>query len=121
LLFTGTNEASYQFDLVGNSDIRDYNNDGWTNNINGTTTINVVSLSGGQHRLDMQTITLPGSFLGQTLLSIDLVDNGPGFQRTIPSGVTVGSSAVPLPGTLGLLSSGRYGLMVAGWWRRRQN
>jgi hypothetical protein len=64
---------------------------------------------------------LPGSFLGQTLLSIDLVDNGPGFQRTILAGVTVGSSAVPLPGTVGLLDAGLFGLLGAGWRRRRQH
>jgi hypothetical protein len=64
---------------------------------------------------------LAGSFLWQTLISIDLVDNGPGFQRTILSGVTVGSSAVPLPGTVGLLGTGLFGLLGAGWWRRRKN
>ncbi len=40
--FWGDNGAYYRKDLVGNVDIRDYNLDGWTNSINGTTTINVL-------------------------------------------------------------------------------
>jgi hypothetical protein len=34
---------------------------------------------------------------------------------------TVTTQVVPLPGTLGLLSTGLFGLLGAGWWRRRKS
>jgi hypothetical protein len=33
---------------------------------------------------------------------------------------TASGPVVPLPGTLGLLSTGLFGLLGAGWWRRRK-
>lgn len=117
LEFFGSDGAYYKKDLYGNVDIRDYNNDGWTNSINGTTTRNIVSLTGGQHRLDMQTITLPTDFADETLQTIVLSDSGAiNWQRTFLAGVTVG--AVPLPATLPLVATGLLGLWGLRRWGR---
>ena len=101
LTFIGTGGASYTKLLVGNVDIRDYNNDGDTNSINGTTTTNVFNVYpdniGSQGRLDMQSIALPSAFATQQLTSIQLIDyGGPNFQRSVLDGVTI--SSVPEPG-----------------------
>ena len=118
--FIGSGGADYIYDLVGNSDIRDWNNDGFTNSINDTTTINVVSLEGGQHRLDMQTYSLPAAFQSQTLTDIVLTDSGDdNFQRVFLAGLTVAST--PEPSTLTLLGIGAAGLVGYGWRRRRRS
>lgn len=103
--FYGSLGAHYTYYLYGNYDIRDYNQNVYTNSINGTTTRNVVLLGG--HRLDMQTIALPPEFATQTLDDITLSDIGAdGFQRAFISGLSVGAAAIPLPSTLLLLGSG---------------
>jgi len=124
LVFTGTGGASYTYNLVGNVDIRDYNNDGWTDTINGTTTTNAFNDStdnwGMAGRLDMQQIALPSSFADQTLTSIELIDNGgPNTQRVVLDGVTVQTASVPEPSSfilLGIVAAGAIGYA----WRRRQ-
>jgi hypothetical protein len=93
-VFTGSGGAIYTNYLVGRVDIRDYNGANYENNINGTTTINVFGcLSdnwGLPGRLDMQQIALPPQFATQTLVSVQLVDNGgPSFQRVVLDGLTV--------------------------------
>jgi hypothetical protein len=46
--------------------------------------------------LDLQQITLPPEFAAQTLVSIQLVDNGgPTFQRVVLDGLTVQATALP--------------------------
>ncbi len=103
LEFWGDDGAYYRKDLVGNTDIRDYNFDGWTNGINGTTTVNVFmhnpGVYNGERRLDMQIIDLPPAFYSQMLTQIRLSDNGDGnFQRVFLVGMTVetqGNSSVP--------------------------
>lgn len=123
LVFTGSGGANYTKDLYGDVDIRDYNQAGWTNSINGSTTTQVfdgVSNWGAQGRLDMQHIVLPTEFASQTLTSIQLVDAGRNaFQRTVLDGVTVFSEAqsVPEPGSLTLFGLGALGLAIA---RRRR-
>jgi hypothetical protein len=115
LTFNGTGGATYTDNLVGNINVRDYNDDGFTDTINGTSTINVVSLEGGQHRLDEQNIVLPASFQDQILTSITLTDSGnENFQRAILAGLTVQSavSSVPEPSTL-LTSVIGAGLLLA--------
>ena len=92
LEFWGDGGAYHRKDLVGNVDLRDYNYDGWTNQINGTTTVNVFlhnpGVYNGERRLDMQIIDLPAAFLLQTLTHIRLSDNGgDNLQRTILEGV----------------------------------
>ncbi len=121
LVFTGTGGASYTKDLYGDLDIRDYNQDGWVNSINGTTTTEVftgTSNWGAEGRLDMQHVILPSEFASQSLLSIELVDVGQnGVQRTVLDGVTVYSNvqSVPEPTSmalLGLASLGGIGLRL---------
>ena len=93
-VFTGSGGTIYTNYLVGGVDICDYNLGPWENNISSSTTINVFScLSdnwGNPGRLDMQQIALPPEFATQTLVSIQLVDNGgPNFQRVVLDGLTV--------------------------------
>lgn len=89
-----------EFQLVGNTDIRDYNQFNWTNTINGTTTREVWSNGRGQ-RLDMQTFALDESFATQTLRKIRIIDTGAwDFQRAFVAGATV---FVPSPGAAALL------------------
>jgi hypothetical protein len=109
LVFTGSGGASYTDSLIGGVDIRDWENLGWTNTINGTTTVNVYNIAtdgdGNPGRLDMQHITLPAEFATQTLVSVKLVDNGAAnFQRATLDGITVES--VPEPGTAMLAVAG---------------
>jgi hypothetical protein len=86
--FYGSDGAHYTKNLVGNVDIRDYNQGGYTNSINGTTSTTVVQISG--HRLDKQRIVLPSEFRTQRLIRIRLSDLGTdGAQRVFLSGVTV--------------------------------
>lgn len=74
--FTGTNGASASFELIGNVDVRDYNNWTWTNGINGTTTqtwwtdkLNPAPFD-QSHRLDAQRFDLQAAFAGETLTGI---------------------------------------------------
>jgi len=88
--FYGSDGAFFGKDLYGNVDIRDWKSGNWTNSINGTTTTNVFQSSGGQFRLDMQTIDLPDDFLSQTLETIRVIDTGgQTFQRIFLAGITV--------------------------------
>lgn len=120
--FNATGGVNYTVNLVGDDDIRDYNNFTWTNSINGTTTQNVwASGSTGQYkRMDMQTITLPSTFLGQTLTSIVFTDTGsnPNFQRMLVMGATV--QAVPEPAALTLIALGAVPLLRRSGRRGRR-
>jgi len=89
------------------------------------------------HRLDLITLTLGPQFLGQTLTSLVIKDNGsgtiiggvksPGTSRIFLAGLVV-SGAVPEPGPIalaavaglaGIVGYGRrYRGMVAGWFNR---
>lgn len=89
LTFTYSDGSSFSMALIGNVDIRDYNNYIWTNSINGTTTINVFDNGKGQ-RLDKQQITVPASMVSKTLQTITVSDTGgTNFQRVFLSGLTV--------------------------------
>jgi hypothetical protein len=104
LEFWGDGGAYYRKDLVGDVDIRDYNYDGWTNAINGTTTVNVFlhnpGVYNGERRLDMQIIDLPEEFHTQILTQMRLSDNGgDNLQRTILEGVTVQADTLPTGNT----------------------
>jgi hypothetical protein len=71
-------------------DIRDWNNDGYTNTINGTTTICVENYANPYRRRDKICVTLPSEFLTQRLLYMRLTDSGGvNFQRGCLSGMTV--------------------------------
>lgn len=104
LEFWGDDGAYFRKDLVGGVDIRDYNYNGWTNSINGITTVNVFvhnpGVYDGERRLDMQIIDLPEAFLSQTLTHMRLSDNGgPDLQRTILEGVTIQTQITTSPPT----------------------
>jgi len=106
ITFTGTGKATWTYNLVGGTDIRDYCNDGTTNSIDcglpNTITKTAGSAgtvgafnSGEGQRLDMQIFELPKSFASKTLVSITITDNGaPGLQRSFLAALTV-STNVP--------------------------
>ncbi len=94
LQFFGSGGAYYNVNLIGNQDIRCYEQCAWTNFVSGSTT-NVVQLGG--HRLDMQHIQLPDAFKTQTLTKIRLTDDGDvDSQRTFLAGVTISSLQSPI-------------------------
>jgi hypothetical protein len=107
LEFFGSGGAYFRKDLVGNIDIRDYGHPGFTDTINGTTTINVYRqpIPGqptGYWTLDKQEIDLPDAFHTQTLDRIRVVDNGANYseglsyaQRVFLYGVTVQALTLP--------------------------
>jgi hypothetical protein len=91
LTFTGSDGAHEEVRLVGNIDVRDYNNDGGDNAINGTSTVQVWSNGKGQ-RLDRQDHILAKEFATQTLTSVTLTDTGNEvFSRAILAALTVGT------------------------------
>ena len=102
LEFEGSKGDTFRYDLLGNVNVRDYNenNGDWTNVINSPDAGNVWSIGG--HRLDKQRIVLPAEFLNQKLLSVKVVDEGvdpdqpgPPFQRIFIAGLTVAAETLP--------------------------
>ncbi|MGA7294707.1 MAG: hypothetical protein WBW53_04405 [Terriglobales bacterium] len=100
--FTGSEGATWTFDPVGGTNIRDYNNGSYTDTIacqlpgavGESATINAWVNGDGQ-RLDVQVYELPAAFKTQTLVSITITDNGnAGEQRSFLAGLTV-STLVP--------------------------
>ncbi|GAB5443698.1 MAG: hypothetical protein Fues2KO_40470 [Fuerstiella sp.] len=88
--FIGSDGAFYRFDLDGNDDIRDFNQNSFTNEINGITTVNAISFNNSSDRLDKVKVTLPEEFATQTLTQIRFVDNGADRRQLMfVSGVTV--------------------------------
>jgi hypothetical protein len=114
ITFNGSAGTSYTYNLVGNWDIRDYNQSFfWTNSINNTTTIQVFNNNLGQ-RLDRQHFALPAAFLTQTLDTVVIRDTGgANFQRVFLAGLTV--SSVPAPAGASLIG---LGLLAASRRRR---
>jgi hypothetical protein len=93
ITFTGSDGASLTQPLVGNVNLRDYNNDGNTNTINNTSTVQAWYNGLGQ-RLDRQEYVLPAEFARQMLTSITITDtgsegNGTNGSRAVFAGVTV--------------------------------
>lgn len=111
--FNATNGVSQRFDIFGNVDLRDYNQNAlYTNSINGMMTQQVWNNSSGQ-RLDMQRFDLDAAFANETLTSIVFEDTGDeGLQRAFITGITV---QVPAPGSA--IALGTLGLMAT---RRRR-
>ncbi|MBN1816247.1 MAG: hypothetical protein JW828_02735 [Sedimentisphaerales bacterium] len=100
LEFYGDQGAYYARDLYGNSDIRDWLNNVFTNSINNTTSINVwsgtavTSQAGKACRVDKQAILLPEPFAGQILTHIRMSDWGAAnSHRAFLSGLTVGDAS----------------------------
>jgi hypothetical protein len=112
LVFTGTGGATYTYDLISNTNIRNWipggPGFGGSTSIITSPTVNVYSgpsSYGNTGGLDMQDITLPSSFADQTLTSVELIDNGnANFQRTVLDGLTVVS--VPEPAATTVLCVG---------------
>jgi hypothetical protein len=75
ITFTGSAGATRTVPLVGNVNVRDYNQDGNTNTINNTSSVQVWDNGEGQ-RLDRQEFILPAAFATQKLASITLTDTG---------------------------------------------
>ena len=89
ITFRGSNGAIATVPLVGNVNVRDYNNDGGDNQINATSTVLVWDNGIGQ-RLDRQEFIFPPALAGQTLTSVTITDTGNEvFSRAIFSGLTV--------------------------------
>lgn len=121
--FLYTDASSWSVDLVGNDDIRDYNQNFYTNSINGTTTVEVFNNGRGQ-RLDKQEFLVPGAFVSKTLDEIVFWDSGAeGVQRIFLGGLTIHHFSpqqhdVPEPGTMALLAGATsIGILIV---RRRR-
>jgi len=102
--FIGSNGAYAEFALLGNINIRDWNNDPNSNNLTASNTLpNLITWTGAQLeacRFDGQHWALPAAFATQNLVSITIVDNGNfGIQRIQLNSITtcVGSSIPPAP------------------------
>jgi hypothetical protein len=125
--FKGSAGASQVFTLVGNTDVRDYNNWVWTNSINGTTTQtwwtnNLNPTPTDQtHRYDAQQFSLSSAFATQTLTDIVVTAGASGVNYSQPmlSAIDV-VTAVPEPGSLALMGLGVGGLMLQVGRRSRR-
>jgi len=101
--FTGSGGATWTVNLVGNANVRDYNQNGSTTNsilcqlpggVGQTATINAWVNGDGQ-RLDEQVYELPAVLAKQTLVSMTITDSGnAGEQRSFLAALTV-STLVP--------------------------
>jgi energy-converting hydrogenase Eha subunit E len=122
--FLGSAGANQTFTLVGNTDIRDFNNWVWTNSINGTTaqtwwTSNQNPSSLDQtHRWDAQVFSLNAAFSTQILTDIVITAGaaGPNYSQPMLAALNVEVSAVPEPSAALLFLAGMGGLALA---RRR--
>jgi hypothetical protein len=100
--FTGSNGATWTFNPVGGTNIRDYNQGSYADTIvcqlpggvGQSATINAWVNGEGQ-RLDEQVFELPAAFKTQTLVSITITDSGnANEQRSFLAALTV-STLVP--------------------------
>jgi hypothetical protein len=129
--FTNSLDETSQYSLIGGQTIRDYNNDGYQNTLQGynsTPGLGDVTAqewwnngSYGQ-RLDAQTFVLPSSWNGTKLTSVQINDPGSSGGDDVLSALQVDDvspspSTVPEPSTLLMLGTGSVAL--AGALRRR--
>ena len=90
--FIGSDGAYYRKDLIGDEDIRCFQDGDYTNQINGTTTVNVVDLDNG--RLDLQRIALPEDFHDEILSQVKICDGGLSTtQRIFVAGIAAKGTA----------------------------
>jgi hypothetical protein len=91
--FWGSGTKVFEKMLIGGIDIRDFNQDGWTNTINNTTTTNAWTDAARTHRSDNIHLILSSS---RHIDSILIVDNGGSFfQRTFVLAATAENSVPP--------------------------
>ncbi|MDX2036905.1 MAG: PEP-CTERM sorting domain-containing protein [Isosphaeraceae bacterium] len=116
LTFTYDDGSTFVKPLVGDSDIRDYYQNVFTNTINNTTTFRVFftdtdgPAGPNRYRLDKQFVDL-AAFSSKTLVSMRLNDFGNELvQRTFISGLTV--QTVPEPSALALTALGGAALLI---------
>jgi hypothetical protein len=103
--FKGSDGATATQPLVGGVNVRDYNNDGYQNTINNTSTVQVWTNGEGQ-RLDRQEYVLPAEFASQTLTSVTITDAGDSeFSRAVFSGLTVSTCRAYVTETIAISSS----------------
>jgi hypothetical protein len=137
--FTNSASATATFNLIGGQTIRDYNNDGFVNTITGsnsnpadgdvTAQVWWSAATGGtdpgtpgspSSRLDAQTFTLPASWAGTNLTSIQIVDTDTINADLILTALQVdarAAAAVPEPGSIALVGLALFGLVEV---RRRR-
>jgi hypothetical protein len=109
ITFTGSDGATVTQPLVGNVNVRDYNNDDNTNTINNTSTVQAWTNGEGQ-RLDRQEYILPPEFASQVLTSITITDtgsegNGTDGSRAVLAAVTVSTCQAYVTETIAISSS----------------
>lgn len=114
----GSDGAYQLFDLVGNDDIRDFNQANWTNNINGATTVNAFDDNAGR-RLDKQALDLDPDFLDETLDTVRIIDTGGTDQSrafivalTVETGISVAIGDVNCDGSISVSDIGPFVLAL---------
>jgi alpha-tubulin suppressor-like RCC1 family protein len=115
--FYGCNGAFYAKPLIGNVDIRDHFNGGFTNLINGTTTVEVFG--NGQVRMDKVRFDLPAAFLNEKLELVRIVDTGAeSVQRVWLAGLTVETGVATCAADLsgdGIVGGEDLAILLGGW------
>jgi hypothetical protein len=126
--FKTVGNLTYSLDLVGGVNIRDWNQDRYTNTVSSPTNTPTgftadPDMWGSQGWLDLLTVQLPTDFFGDTLDSITFEDFGSDGStssyggspsRIRVEGVTVGTVPVPEPASLLLVLAGLA--LMAGKW-----
>lgn len=104
--FKWGNGATATQPLVGDVNVRDYNNDGCADTINNSSTTQVWTNGLGQ-RLDRQEFIFPATLASQVLTSVTITDTGNDyFSRAIFSGLTVSTCQAYVTETIAI-SSGK--------------